>query len=122
MFSIIPQPTFTCTVNLTVAGSDEPASIKVTWRHKGRKELGAWLRAGNALADIGRELHSATALGDAAWLAEAMVGWDGPVDAAGAPVLFAQAELALLLDRYPPAGGELLAAYLHALTESRAKN
>lgn len=136
MFKINPNPTFTSTVSITVAGADALASLGVTWRHKGRAALAAWLRQGNAAppatpsnaaqaaaaAPAQAEAATPALAGDAAWLAEVMAGWDGPVDAAGQPVAFDAVALAALLDAYPPAGRELLDAYLSAMTESRAKN
>ena len=51
-----------------------------------------------------------------------IAGWAGPLDEAGAAVAYSPAALGARLDAYPTAGGELLAVYLRALTESRAKN
>ena len=138
MFKINPSPTFRSTVRLTVPGADDSAVLEVTWRHKGRAALRAWLakarRAGVGAsvlddlvrgADGGAEPADAALAGvpaDAAWLGEVMVDWAGPQDAQGEPVGYSVAALGGLLDAYPAAGGELLGAYLRAMTESRAKN
>lgn len=69
--------------------------------------------ANPALASVGA---------DAAWLGRVIQDWSGPVDAKAAPVAYSPDALAALLDAYPAAAGELLAAYLAAMTDSRAKN
>lgn len=125
MFKIVPNPTFTSRVLLTVPGTDQLAELAVTWRHKGRAALAAWLgkpaAAAAAPAGVGSTLQAGVPA-DAAWLGEVMCGWDGPLLADGQPAPFGDAALAALLDSYPAAGGELMAAYLRASTESRAKN
>lgn len=128
MFKIVPNPTFTSKVALTVHGADQPADLTVTWRHKGRAALSAWLAKPAAAAAAAAAPGAAgnTLLAgvpaDAAWLAEVMADWSGPVLADGEPAPFCDAALIALLDSYPAAGGELMAAYLRASTESRAKN
>lgn len=128
MFKIVPNPTFTSKVALTVPGTDQPADLAVTWRHKGRAALSAWLAKPAAAAAAAAAPGAAgnTLLAgvpaDAAWLAEVMADWSGPVLADGEPAQFCDAALIALLDSYPAAGGELMAAYLRASTESRAKN
>lgn len=130
MFKITPNPTFAGLVNITVPGADKPAVLQVTWRHMGRAALAQWLRKpGSVVAPAAIEPAPALAdqaadpaAQDATWLTLAMANWAGPQDADGAPVPFSQVALANLLDAYPAAGGELLAAYLAAMTESRSKN
>lgn len=135
MFKIVPNPTFTSRVLLTVPGAEQPADLGVTWRHKGRAALATWLRKpADAAATAATQATTAATQAeparpllagvpaDALWLAEVMADWDGPVLADGQPAPFTEAALAALLDSYPAAGGELLNAYLRASTESRAKN
>lgn len=135
MFKLIPNPTFDAPVAITVPGAETPATLAVTWRHKGRKALAEWLRGAGpgagagAGATVGADAaptDGATAAqpgtSDAAWLGQVIAGWAGPQDEAGAPVAYTPGALGALLDAYPAAGGELLAVYLRALTESRAKN
>ena len=115
MFKLIPNPMFDAPAAITVPGAQDLATLAVTWRHKGRKALADWLR-------IGRGATAEDGITDAAWLGEVIAGWAGPLDEAGAAVAYSPAALGALLDAYPTAGGELLAVYLRALTESRAKN
>ena len=125
MFNIVPSPTFEGAVAITVPGADSPATLRVTWRHKGRKALSAWLRATATIVPAATAPvlpGQAQSPGDAAWLGEVITAWAGPVDEAGAAAPYSEAALAALLDAYPAAGAELLAAYLSAMTESRAKN
>ncbi len=126
MFKIIPNPTFEGMVSITVPGEDKPAALRVTWRHKGRKALAVWLRKGAPQPELQTTAATkpldAKPLDDAAWLAEVLDGWHGPVDPQDEAVPFSTAALAELLDACPAAGAELLAAYLAAMTESRAKN
>lgn len=109
MFKIIPNPVFSASVPLTVPGQDASGVIEIEFRHKGRKELAAWIDAVK-----GKQ--------DAELLAEVINGWSGVQDKDGAEAAYTPALLAQLLDTYPPAGGELFSAYLKALTESRVKN
>ncbi len=109
MFKIVPNPVFAAAVALTVPGQAASGTIEVDFRHKGRKELAAWIEAVN-----GKQ--------DAELLAEVINGWSGVQDKDGAELAYTPAMLAQLLDTYPPAGGELFSAYLKALTESRVKN
>ncbi|MDD5297669.1 MAG: phage tail assembly chaperone [Rhodocyclaceae bacterium] len=110
MFKINPAPTFSAPVSLTVPGQDESATLDITFQHKGKQALSAWIKA----AVEGRaDLDSLT---------EVVAGWDGVSDDAGNPLPFSPEALATLLDQYPAAAGEFYAAYRKALTESRAKN
>lgn len=124
MLKINPNPSFSSPVQLTTPGSDQVATITVTWRHKGRAALATWLRRSKVQPQVTAHAvpEDAGTQRDAAWLAEVMADWDGPQDNDGHPVVFGQAALASLLDAYPAASGELLGAYLRAMTESRAKN
>lgn len=116
MFRIDPAPIFAAEVRLTVPGAAECATITVTWRHKGRRALRAWLAPDAPAA--GQPPEST----DAQWLGEAIADWSGPQDEHGQPVAYSPDALAALLDAYPAAAGELRDAYLSALTQSRAKN
>ena len=120
MFVVVPNPTFESDVALTVPGAAEPATLRVTWRHLGRKAQRAWIERPSRQQQPGAA-EPAT-LDDAAYLGEVIAGWSGAVDDKGAPAAYSQEALASLLDAYPASGGELFNAYLRALTESRAKN
>lgn len=109
MFKINPAPTFRAKVQLTVAGSEAPATIDVEFRHKSRTALLAWL------AGMGQRANAEV-------LGEIIVSWNGPMDDAGAAVPYSAAALDQLLDNYPQSAHELFEAYRKALGESRAKN
>jgi hypothetical protein len=109
MFRIEPNPTFDAEVRITVPGSAEPALLAVTFRHRGRRELKAWIdRAKDAASDT-------------AYLGEVIASWRGVEDADGRALPYSAEALARLLDAYPASGGELFDAYLDALTRAREK-
>jgi hypothetical protein len=110
MFTLTPNPTFTTDVNLTVPGAAEPVKLTVTFRHKGRKSLADWIKRPKVMADAGSPVN------DAQYLNEIIAGWEGPDQP------YSIEALDELLDAYQPSGQELFEAYVHALTESRAKN
>jgi len=116
-FKLQPDPTFKSTVAITAPGDTAPTiSLIVTWRHKTRTQYDAWLAKPALMAKDGQTL------GDAAYLDEVMVSWDGPVTESGEAVAYSLASLETLLNNYQPAARELYDAYCAALTESRAKN
>lgn len=108
MFKLHPNPTFTAKVQITVA-EGPPAVIDVTFKHKGRTALAAFM-----LEARGRP-HAEV-------LAEIIADWSGPLDDKGEPVPYGEAALAQLVDNYGAAGDEMLGAYGKALLESRVKN
>lgn len=116
LLRIVPKPTFTAEVNITVPGEEKPATIELVFKHQGRQALRAWVDAGRTPGPDGSPPS------DAQWLGQVVAGWAGPVDAAGQPVPFTPAALASVLDAYPAAAREIYNAYLAALSESRAKN
>ena len=127
MFKIVPNPTFEGVVQITIPGESTPATLRVTWRHMGRRALAVWLKKTKpavqpAAQPVDQPAEPATVQTDAEWLAEAMANWAGPVDESGAAVPLSLPALAALLDSAPASGSELLAAYLREMTESRAKN
>lgn len=111
MFSIVPAPTFECSVNLSRPDADAPVAVRITWRHKGRRELQAWLR------DDAKKTGD-----DAEWLDLVVAAWSGFVDPDGKPVDYSKTALAALLAAFPSAGQELYLAYLARLQDARAKN
>lgn len=110
MFKINPKPTFKADVQLTVIGSAEPATLVVTFKHKGRKALADWVALPKKMAEAG------TPVKDADYLNEVIADWEGP------DLPYSIEALDQLLDAYQPSGQELFEAYIRALTESRAKN
>jgi hypothetical protein len=56
MFKIVPNPTFTCDVPLSVPGEDKPERVRMTFKHKTRAELQAYqARAFDVAMQAGRE-------------------------------------------------------------------
>lgn len=110
MFSIVPNPTFTADVNLSVPGSDQPQRVGFTFRHKRSRELSAWLGGSGAAAN------------DAELLGQVIVDWSGIGAEDGKPIPYTQHALEMLLDAYPSAGTEIVLAYLRQLRDARAKN
>lgn len=110
MFKLQPPLVFRASVALTVPGQSEPGSIDIEWRHKGRKALKAWVDSAKKDAQ------------DADLLAEVIADWHDVQDAEGGCVPYAQEALAVLIEAYPAAAGELFIGYLKAINGSRVKN
>jgi hypothetical protein len=108
MIRLIPNPTFKARVRFTQPGCDD-AFVDFEFRHKAPAALTAWWEAA-------RERPLAAALADV------IVGWAGVIDEAGADVPFTADALAAFIAGHLPRGGELLAAYLREMMESRQKN
>ena len=109
MFKLNPSPTFVAQVPLSVPGLAEPLEVAITYRHKNKTALGAWMAgaAGKADAEL---LH------------EVIAGWSGMQGEDGAEVPYSLTALTDLLENYPAAHGELFKAYLRELTEAKRKN
>lgn len=107
---IVPNPTFTASVPLTVAGQDAPELVDFEFRHKTPAELRQWGAGfqGRDTADV---------------LADVVVRWvRGVVDEAGADEPFTADNFARFLGQYGPRATDILHAYTRELTESRQKN
>ncbi len=120
MFRIVPNPTFTCDVPLSIAGEDKPRSIKVTFKHLTRRGLAEFQAravdvAMAAGADGGEALY-------VDYVHEIIDTWAGVVDADGKPLPYTRETLALLLDAYPAAGAEIVRRYTYQLSHARAGN
>lgn len=111
-FRLVPAPTFEALVPVLVPGATGPAMLRMVFRHKGRRDLEAWMAA--AIQGAGGS--------DAEWLAKVISGWSGVSDLAGADVPYTSEALAALLDAYPAAGRQIYETYLEALTGERRKN
>lgn len=110
MFKIIANPTFTCAVNLSVPGTDTPATLQVTFKHKTARQLSAWL------------VSSVKRTDDASYLEEVVQDIAPLADANGQPLAYSRDALAQLLDQFPASGPELVMAYRKQLADARAKN
>jgi hypothetical protein len=120
MIRIVPNPTFTCDVPLSVPGADKPASIKITYRHKGRKALGEYQARAVELAMQADAPDAAQQF--AAYVGEVVEGWTGVLDADDKPLPYTVDNLARLLEAYPAAGAEIVRRYSHQLSHARAGN
>lgn len=114
MLKLNASPTFRGPVCLTLpgGGTDE---ITVTWRHKGRAALAAWLGLPAVMAEKGQPLS------DVEFLAEVIESIEIG-DADGQPVPYNIDVLHTLLDQYHRAAQELFNAYQPALEGAVAKN
>jgi len=109
MFRFNPNPTFTALVPISVPGVPEPMDVSITFRHKNKVALKAWIASAS-----GKE--------DAALLHEVVVDWSGPKSDEGEPVAYSLTNLGEFLNNYGTAHGEIFRAYLKELTESKRKN
>jgi hypothetical protein len=109
MLKINPQPTFTADVKVPVPGSDNPASMTLTFKHMGRAAVKAWV-------------SNSAGLADPEMLSKVIEGWRGVEADDGAPVSYSQAALANVLDAYSGAGSAIFDAYLAELSGNREKN
>jgi len=106
---LVANPTFKGHADITVADEEKPQRINVVWKHKTLKQVTAWFEANKARTS-------------AESMVEIIDSWDGPTDEDDQPVPFDIDALEQLLDTHPASGGELVAAWLEQLTESRIKN
>ena len=120
MFRIVPNPTFTCDVPLSVPGSDKPVSIKITFKHKSRAELAAYQARA---VDLAMQADAPDAQEQfAAYVSEVVDGWIGVVGADDKPLPYTPANLAQLIQAYPAAGAEIVRRYAQQLSHARAGN
>lgn len=103
MLKLTPNPTFKTNVQITIPGSDLPVKIEVTFRHKNKDKLKAFL-------------EGMTGRPDDEILDEVIESWQGPDEA------YSKEALQKLLLNYPASGPELLHGYIEAQAESRRKN
>jgi hypothetical protein len=113
VFKIVPTPTFTCPVLLSRPDADAPVKVDFVFRHKGVRDLTAWLRRAQ---EGGFET-------DVDFIAEVVDGW-GPqiVGADDKPEPYTPAALGQLLDRFPGAGAEIVFTYRKRLKDARLGN
>ena len=110
MFKLVANPTFSCPVHISVPGTDTPATLQVTFKHKTARQLTAWLLASVSRTD------------DATYLEEVIADIKPLADADGKPTPYSRAALEALLDQFPASGPELVQAYRKQLADARAKN
>ena len=120
MFKIIPNPTFTCPVPLSVPGVDKPLAITITFKHKSRRELADYQARAVAVAMAAEGEDAPLLYVD--YVAEIIDTWAGVGDAAGKPLPYSRETLAQLLEAYPASGPEIVRTYTRQLSHARAGN
>lgn len=105
IFKLQPAPTFTVPVEIPRHG-EEPANIKVTFKHKSREEM----------KDFMERAEQSVASQDVALIREMIAGWEGP------DMEFCDEAIQLLLQNYQGAVPALVLAYSLELTQARRKN
>lgn len=103
MFKLQPNPTFKVKVPISVAGSSKNAEIEVEYKYLTKPQF----------AELFSNVEGKT---DLEVLGPIIVGWSG-VDQA-----YSEEALALLLDNYIPAAGELIEAFVNGLRMAKQKN
>ena len=120
MIRIVPNPTFTCDVPLSVPGADKPVTIRLTYRHKGRRDLSDYQTRAVELAMHADAPDAAQQF--AAYVGEVVEGWTGVLDADDKPLPYSTDNLARLLEAYPSAGAEIVRCYSRQLSHARSGN
>lgn len=114
MLKLNPNPTFSDEVEITVPGQKEPGTINLTFRYRSRAEyadLLDWM--GEKEDKAGKVVTPGKTVSEA--FPEFVIGWDLPEE-------FNSENVAIFLNNYPAAYGEIFAAYTRLLFESRIKN
>lgn len=114
MLKLTPAPTFVHPVELTLPGKGK-VPVAIEFRHKGRRELNAWIAKSTQLA-------ADDPAAEADWMAEVVAGWPGVLGDDGEPHPFSVTHLQTLLNTYPGSGRELFDGYLQAYNVAVAKN
>jgi hypothetical protein len=109
MFRLIPSPTFTVRVPLSVPGVEKPLEVPIEFRYRTPDALVAFMARMPGRSDVDN-LH------------DVIVGWSGVAGADGEPIAYSHSNLATLLAHYKPAAKEIFAVYTRELSEAKAKN
>lgn len=99
--SLSAAPTFVAKVGIPVAGA-EPAMVELTFRHRTRSALSAWLEQGKDRADVDAILDLAS-------------GWDLPDE-------FNRDNVETLVQNYIGAPAVLVDFYIKELTKAKLGN
>lgn len=114
MLKLNPNPTFSDEIEITVPGQKEPGSISLTFKYRSRKEYVEFLSSLEEEKDKAEKVvKPGKTVAEA--LPEFVLGWDLPEE-------FTAKNVAIFLNNYPAAYGEIFAAYSRLLFESRVKN
>jgi hypothetical protein len=109
MFQLDPSPTFEVSVPISTPGKAEGLPLTVTYRHKRKTAIAAWIASARGRTDL--EI-----------LGEVIDGWSAVHNAKGEDVPYSTDALGTLLDNFPAAKDDLFANYLRELTEAKRKN
>ncbi len=109
MLRIAPKKTFTCPVNLHVAGQQDPATINMTFNYLDREKLIDWQER-NANKPINLALQ------------EIIVSWDGVVFEDDEPAPYSPENLDKVLIGYHTFGDDVTQTFLRELVGARRKN
>lgn len=109
MFQLDPSPTFDVQVPISVPGKAQPLDLSVSFRHKRKTAIAAWINTARGRTDV--EI-----------LGEVIESWSGVHNAKGEDVPYSVAALTTLLENYPAAKDDLFQVYLRELTEAKRKN
>ena len=114
MLKLNPNPTFADEVTITVPGQKEPGTINLTFKYRSLKEYGELMELiGEKKDKNGKVIKPGKTVAEA--LPEFVLGWDLPEE-------FNAENVAIFLNNYPSAYGEIARAYFLLLFESRVKN
>ena len=114
MLKLNPNPTFSAEVSITVPGEKEPGTVTLVFKYLGRKDFAEFLkRTGEEKDDNDKVVKPAKS--DIEVFSEIVLGWDIPDE-------FSPKNVAIFLDNYPAAAGEVYTQYARLLFESRVKN
>ena len=103
MLKIVPEPTFKTSVQITVPGQEEPATVELIFNYMSKTKALEFFSDMKGKTDV----EALTIL---------IAGWGG------FDVPFSKAALETFLDNYPAAAFEIIQAFNRNLLESRIKN
>lgn len=95
-----PNPTFKAKVGIPVPGSDEPAEVEFTFKHRTKDELDAWMK--ESAEDLQKVMEMAS-------------GWD-------LSDKFNEANVQKLLQNYFGAAAAIVTGYLSELMKAKKGN
>lgn len=110
MIKINPDPTFDCDVEITVPGQEEPGTVPITYKYRGRDEYLEWIKS---LGEVDGEDIAEKSTADA---------FPEFVDSWGLSEDFTQENISIFLNNYPAAYIEIFKKYSEMLMVSRIKN
>lgn len=115
MLKIAPVAAFTAPVKFNVpneSGGFDELVFKARFKGLERKAYRDLMQRANAVLEEGDRLI----------VSEVMTGWEGVASAAGEPLPFGPDTLALLLEAYPGAVGNISATFVRTLLGSKSGN